>query len=61
MLADNRIQLPRIALAPERLWLTEENNQNPTTLLFRDGVLTGRRMGAQSDTQLRQWIADAGL
>jgi WD40-like Beta Propeller Repeat len=61
MLVDNRINLPRIALAPERLWLTEENNQNPTTLLFRDGVLAGRRMGAQSDTQLRQWIADAGL
>jgi hypothetical protein len=57
MLSRHRIDLPRIPLAPERLALTEAHNQNPTTLLFRDGALVDRRMGAQTFEQLRDWIA----
>ena len=50
------IAAPRIPLAPERFQLTEAHNQNPTTLLFRDGRLVDRRMGAQSFEQLRSWV-----
>lgn len=51
------IRTPRIPLAPERLPLTEAHNQNPTTLLFRDGVLVDRKMGAQTFEQLRDWVS----
>jgi hypothetical protein len=47
---------PRIPLSPERLPLTEAHNQNPTTLLFREGVLVDRRMGAMTDGQIREWV-----
>ncbi|HTR78782.1 MAG TPA: thioredoxin family protein [Gemmatimonadaceae bacterium] len=57
MLARYAVHLPRVPLAPDRLWLTEENNQNPTTLLFRDGVLVDRRMGAQTAEQLESWVS----
>ena len=44
------------------LLLTEARNQMPTTLLFRDGVLIDRRLGAQSFERLRDWVgAAAGL
>ncbi|MGH7470788.1 MAG: hypothetical protein ACRENP_22810 [Longimicrobiales bacterium] len=59
MLADYKIALPRIPLAPGRLALTEAHNQIPTTLLFRDGRLIDRRLGAQSFEELRSWIAAA--
>ena len=48
--------VPRIALAPKGLALTEARNQMPTTLLFRDGVLVDRRLGAQTAEQLKEWI-----
>lgn len=48
--------VPRIALAPKGLALTEARNQMPTTLLFKDGVLVDRRLGAQTAEQLRAWI-----
>lgn len=51
--------LRRIPLAPARFPLTEGHNQNPTTLLFRDGRLIDRRMGAQTTAQLRAWLTDA--
>jgi len=54
------VAVRRIPIEPERLWLTEETNQNPTTLLFREGILIGRRMGAQSSGELEEWIRDAG-
>jgi hypothetical protein len=57
------IALPEIPLAPDRLALTEALNQIPTTLLFRDGVLVDRRLGAQTTEELRAWVegvADVG-
>jgi WD40-like Beta Propeller Repeat len=58
-LAKHAITLERIHLAPERLTLTEAHNQNPTALLFRDGVLIDRRLGAQTFEQLVQWVRSA--
>lgn len=57
LLRRHAIRLPRIPLAPRNLLLTEAHNQNPTTLLFRDGVLVDRRLGAQSFDELRAWVA----
>jgi hypothetical protein len=54
-LARHRIDLPRIPLAPERLTLTEMNNQNPTMLLFRDGRLVDRRLGPQTFAGITEW------
>jgi hypothetical protein len=54
LLASGGITLPEIPLAPNRLTLTEAVNQIPTTLIFRDGVLVDRRLGAQSADQLVQ-------
>lgn len=53
------ITLPEIPLAPARLLLTDAPNQIPTTLLFRDGVLIDRRLGAQSAAELRDWVSRA--
>jgi len=50
------IVLPEIPLAPRRLPLTEGHNQIPSTLLFRDGMLVDRRLGAQTYDDLRVWI-----
>jgi hypothetical protein len=49
-------EVPRIPLSGKGLALTEARNQMPTTLLFRDGVLIGTKLGAQSFEQLRTWI-----
>jgi hypothetical protein len=59
MIAEYKIHLPSIPLAPQRLQLTEAHNQIPTTLLFRDGELIDRRLGAQSFAQLRDWVSSA--
>jgi hypothetical protein len=59
MLDRYQIELPRIQLSPERFTLTEAHNQSPVTLLFRDGELIDRRLGAQTFEQLRDWVADA--
>ena len=58
LLRRHAIRLPRIPLAPRNLPLTEAHNQIPTTLLFREGRLVDRRLGAQSYDQLREWIAE---
>jgi hypothetical protein len=55
-LTDFRTTVPRIPLTVAGLLLTEARNQMPTTLLFRDGVLIDRRLGAQSFDQLRDWV-----
>jgi hypothetical protein len=55
-LAKHAITIQRIPLSPERLTLTEAHNQNPTVLLFRDGALIDRRLGAQTLPQLLQWV-----
>ncbi len=59
LLAAHRIDLPRIPLAPERLNFTEAQNQVPATLLFRDGQLIDRRLGAQTYEGLREWVESA--
>ena len=51
------ITVPEIPLAPARLAVTEALNQIPTTMLFKDGVLADRRLGAQTPDALRAWIA----
>lgn len=53
------ITLPQIPLAPNRLTLTEAHNQVPATMLFRDGQLIDRRLGAQTQVQLEQWVIAA--
>src|ERR1043165_5538720 len=56
LIARYRIGLPALPLAPNRLTLTEAHNQVPSTLLFRDGQLVDRRLGAQTTEQLQEWI-----
>jgi hypothetical protein len=51
-----RITLREIPLAASRLPLTDAQNQIPVTLLFRDGVLLDRRLGAQPVDALRSWV-----
>jgi hypothetical protein len=58
-LADFHVTLPRIPISQAGLALTEARNQMPTTLLFRDGVLIDRRLGAQSFEHLREWVGSA--
>ena len=61
-LADFHVTVPGITLSGHGLLLTEARNQMPTTLLFRDGMLIDRRLGAQSFERLRDWVgAAAGL
>jgi hypothetical protein len=59
LLARHDVHLPRIPLSAERLRVTEATNQIPTTLLFRDGQLVDRRLGAQSSDELGLWIRGA--
>ena len=54
------IDLRRIPLSPARFKLTEGHNQSPATLLFRNGELIDRRLGAQTFEQLRDWINNEG-
>ncbi len=61
MLETHHIDLPRILLATPRAPLTEVVNQSPSTLLFRDGVLIDRKLGAQSDAELRAWLTTSGV
>jgi hypothetical protein len=58
-LADFHVTMPSITLSGDGLLLTEGRNQMPTTLLFRDGVLIDRRLGAQSFERLRDWVGGA--
>jgi hypothetical protein len=55
----NGITLPEIPLAPRRFMATEAVNQIPTTLLFRDGQMIDRRLGAQGLDDLKVWIQGA--
>ena len=58
-LEDFRVTIPRIPLSPRHLAMTEARNQMPTTLLFRDGTLIERKLGAQSFETLRDWVLSA--
>lgn len=61
-LSDFHVSIPRIGITASGLLLTEARNQMPTTLLFKDGVMIDRRLGAQSFAQLKSWIeGSAGL
>ena len=55
-LSDFQVTLPRIPLSQKGLAMTEARNQMPATLLFQDGVLVDRRLGAQSFEGLRDWV-----
>ncbi len=55
----HHVELPLIPLAPERLHTADASNQMPTTLLFRDGRLIDRKLGAQSIEQLSAWVTAA--
>ena len=60
MRQQDAIVVPEISLAPDRFTRTEAANQIPTTLLFRDGTLVDRRLGAQTADELRAWALTAG-
>lgn len=55
-LRDFKVTIPRLPLTSRGLELTEARNQMPTVLLFRDGVLVDRRLGAQSLESLKALI-----
>jgi hypothetical protein len=55
MLKRQGVRLPRIPLATNRLRLTEAHNQVPVILMFRNGALVDRRLGAQTFDELRDW------
>jgi hypothetical protein len=57
MLRSHAITIPRIPLAPGRLLRTEAVNQIPATLVFRDGHLVARRLGAQTTSELEAWLS----
>lgn len=61
LLTSHEIKLRRIPLAPARAYLTEITNQSPATLLFRDGHLIDRRLGAQTYDELRAWLGAVGV
>ena len=50
------LAVPEIPLAGARFAETEAANQNPTTLLFRDGVLVDRHLGPQTFDDLLAWV-----
>jgi len=50
------ITLPELAGTPAGLASAEALNQSPTTLLFKDGRLVDRKLGAQTADALRQWV-----
>jgi hypothetical protein len=55
-LAEYHVTIPRLPISARGLVMTEARNQMPTTLLFRDGVLIDRRLGAQGFEELRAWV-----
>jgi hypothetical protein len=58
-LEDFRVTIPRIPLSQRHLAMTEARNQMPTVMLFRDGTLIDRKLGAQSFETLRDWVLSA--
>jgi hypothetical protein len=60
LLARHRIRLSRLAIDAQHLAAAGARNQMPTTLLFRDGRLVDRRLGAQSFDELLSWIERQG-
>ena len=60
LLTQGAITLPEIPLSPARFALTEAVNQIPATLLFRDGRLVDRRLGAQTTGEIVEWARTMG-
>jgi hypothetical protein len=58
-LEDFGVTIQRIPLSQRHLAMTEARNQMPTVLLFRDGTLIDRKLGAQSFETLRDWVLGA--
>ena len=56
-----KIELPQLSLAPGAFTLTEGHNQIPVVLLFSEGNLIDRRLGAQSSVELTSWLAAKGI
>jgi hypothetical protein len=54
-----RVTIPRLPLTAQGLALTAARNQMPTTLLFRDGILVDRRLGALQFEDLKAWVGGA--
>jgi hypothetical protein len=59
MLRRLSVTLPRINLDARHLALTEATNQVPATLVFRDGLMVSRRLGAQTLGQLEELATQA--
>lgn len=57
LVARHQITLPHMPLDADQMLAAGAGNQMPTTLLFRDGRVVGRRLGAQSFDELIAWIA----
>jgi len=58
-LKDFHVTIPSLTLTARALTLTEARNQMPTVLLFRDGILIDRKLGAQAFTDLKPWVQGA--
>src|SRR5262249_9636394 len=50
------IGVEQVAVARDRLLDAGIGNHIPTTLLFRDGQIYGRKLGALSSEELVQWV-----
>jgi hypothetical protein len=50
------ITLPELAATPAGLVSAQALNQSPTTLLFKEGRLVDRKLGAQTAGALREWV-----
>ena len=61
VIAETGVKIRRVPLDTKRQYLTETTNQMPAVLLFRDGVLIDRRLGAQTSAQLHAMIVSADM
>ena len=50
------VTLPELTATPAGLASAEALNQSPTSLLFKDGRLVDRKLGAQTAEALREWV-----
>jgi hypothetical protein len=50
------MNVPEIGFAPRAFLATEAVNQIPATLLFRHGIQVDRRLGAQTFSELMEWL-----
>jgi WD40 repeat protein len=53
------IRVPRLSLDVTRFVASGAHNQNPTYILFRDGVLAERRLGALDAGELAEWVRNS--